>query len=252
MKFSDLSLSDILRFVITGYALYFVKIFTGVKFQFSIGGGLQKQFAIIVVGIVFYYLYRTLIYPWFLQTVDMWNKQSVRNLVDREKRLSWGERNDLWLLIAHKENLDDVDKNRLWSHSIHMLYVLSLSMVVGVVIVGLSLLPQDFLRLFDEVATFSSVPWVKGICLFLLAASFIVAALTSEIALERRIYRSLFVSENSNFAKEESLSEEISDEPSAVRKSGHEILMDKVKAYHLEKNRCQELVKAHNKNKPAV
>ena len=186
MKIGDLSLSEVFRFVVTGSSLHLALSYTGMTFVGKLEGSIEKSIAILIGGILLYYLYRTLIYPIILRLVDSANSNSVRNYLKLQFSIkSWGERNDVWLLIAEKLGIESVDKDRLWSHSIHMLFVLSLVALIGTI----TAIANG--RSCTDKAVF--------VTLFVV---FLLAAIKSEVSLERRIYRSFLVNGNKCFAEQ--------------------------------------------------
>ena len=181
MKFEPKSIGDVLRFLVTGYVVYAVTEYSGIKAILSLPkqlGPAEKTFIIFAAGAVIYFLFRTVIYPWLVQRmlVDRLNsKENIRSYLRKGRSIGWSEANDLYHLVVqrHPELPLDVDGNRLWSHSIYMLFISGGAAFLGAI----------------------AAWWFAGLkeVLFLAisGAVLLFAAVVSDVALERRIYRSV-------------------------------------------------------------
>ena len=131
MKYEIKSIDDILRFLVTGYVIYAVAEYSGFKTALSVPrqlGSAEKGLIVFAAGAVTYFLFRTVVYPWLLQrmVVDRLNrKANVRSHIRKDCQINWGEANDIYHLVVqrHPDLPLDVDSDRLWSHSIYMLFI---------------------------------------------------------------------------------------------------------------------------------
>lgn len=173
MKFDGLNLNEIFRFAITGIGFYFVFFFSDIEIEKRFSS-IEKPLIILLMGILIYYLYRTVIYPIILKMIDRFNPNNIRNYIGKASDIEeWDEKNDLWLIIcnSNSEKLD-IDKSRTWSHSIHMMYIVGMLSLIGTII--------------NTAIKFSLN---KAILFFILFAVFMFAAIKSELSIEKRIYR---------------------------------------------------------------
>jgi hypothetical protein len=178
MKIESLNLNELFRFLITGLGFYFVLQLSGIKIE-DTPNLVEKSAIIVMTGILIYYLYRTIIYPVILRIIDRFNNDNVRYYIENNFEITkWDEKNDLWLIMCHKFADLDVDTSRTWSHSIHMLFIVSILSFLGVII------------------CLSNKDCVNTIYFFLGFAIFLFAAVISELSLEKRIYRNFILNKN--------------------------------------------------------
>jgi hypothetical protein len=198
MNVESRSMGEFLRFVITGYAFYMVAKIVGFTQHLRVlspSGELEKQLQIVTAGAILYYAFRTVVYPILLsRIIDRINpamsiRTAVRNgpMEDSQassqsteapakaRKITWAESNDVYHLAIHGKPELDVDRDRLWSHSIHMLLICGILAMAGC--------------LYALVACL----FLKALILFVVAILLLVSGGCSDVALERRIYRNIAI-----------------------------------------------------------
>lgn len=192
MKIGDLPLNDVFRFLITGYVLYIVALYTGMDQlleKVRMLEPIERQLAIFTAGVLVFYFYRTGIYPIVLRIMDYLNKENVRTFIRQNDQVaSWSEANDIYLLISNRNPEMNVDNNRIWSHSIHMLFITGILFLIGFLF---TLLQGDF-----------CTNWMQILAFGVISSFLLLAAFGSESSLEKRIYRSFVVFYRPKFESE--------------------------------------------------
>jgi hypothetical protein len=175
MNYKVERIENAFRYLVTGSWAYMILWFCYKKLFVSIYKDIGNALLIVstfVIGASFYFIYRSIIYPFILKEIDRRQKENPRSYI-KSKYYSndFDKCHDVWKKAYSETSNIDQDRYEIWYASIHMMNMMAIICLLGILIMF-----------------FGGFSWIKLFLLSILSILLSYSALESDKDLQRRLY----------------------------------------------------------------